>query len=276
MKVAVLASGSSGNAIWVSGGSTAILIDAGISARRVATAAGALGLESGELAAVLVTHEHSDHVSGLGPLVRKHDLPAYATSGTHAAMEGRVKDLRERVVVRAGERFCVGDLEVSPFAVSHDCAEPVGYSLSDGSKTVVIATDLGVVDHAVRDHISRADCVVLEFNHDERMLMDGGYPWFLKQRIMGRAGHLSNDAAARELTTMADGPVSVLVLAHLSRENNTPELAVESARQALSRAGRDDVRLFLTEQTNALGPVDLDIAGVGEPTTNGAEATCTG
>jgi phosphoribosyl 1,2-cyclic phosphodiesterase len=275
MKVAVLASGSSGNAIWVSGASTSILVDAGISARRVGTSMEALGLSPDGLDAVLVTHEHSDHVSGLGPLVRRHDLPAYATEGTHAAIEDRVRDLRGRVVVRAGEPFGVGGLEIAPFAVSHDCCEPVGYSVSDGDATVTIATDLGVVDNAVRDHLSRADCVVLEFNHDERMLIEGDYPWFLKQRIAGRAGHLSNEAAARELITMAEGPMSALVLAHLSRENNTPVLAESSAREALDRAGRGDVSVYLANQAEALGPVDVVRREGNETTTIGAVATCT-
>lgn len=275
MKVAVLASGSSGNAIWVSGASTSVLIDAGISARRVGESMVKLGLSPDDLDAVLVTHEHSDHVSGLGPLVRRHDLPAYATEGTHTAIEQRVRDLRGRIVVRAGESFGVGGLEIAPFAVSHDCCEPVGYSVSDGDATVTVATDLGIVDNAVRDHIWRSDCVVLEFNHDERMLIEGGYPWFLKQRIMGRSGHLSNEAAARELTAMADGPMSVLVLAHLSRENNTPDLAEASAKEALERAGRGDVSVYLADHAEALGPVDVGRREGNETKTIGAGTTCT-
>ncbi len=276
MKVAVLASGSSGNAIWVSSGSTGVLIDAGVSARRVASAAEGLGLDTGMLEAVLVTHEHSDHVSGLGPVSRRFELPVYATSGTHRAMDGRLGKCRERAVVEPGTEFRVGDLAVSPFSVSHDCAEPVGYTLTDGHDRVAIATDLGVVTHPVRHHLSEADCVVLEFNHDERMLRDGDYPWRLKQRIASRSGHLSNEAAARELVTLVDGPISFLVLAHLSRENNTPSLALETASEALERAGRSDVRVLLADQEQATGPVCLGSdAGAGGAATMGVQVTCT-
>ena len=272
----MLASGSSGNAIWISGGGTAVLIDAGISGKRVTTSVEDLGLNADELKAVLVTHEHSDHVSGLGPVTRKLGLPAYATAGTHAAIDRRLGKCPGRVVVEAGTDFEVGGLRISPFAVTHDCVEPVGYAVTDGRARVVVATDLGVVGHPVRHRIGQADCVVLEFNHDERMLRDGGYPWFLKQRIMGNEGHLSNEAAARELVSLADGPISSLVLAHLSRENNTPDLALTTAREALERAGRGDVGIHLAEQYRPLGPVRVgEDAGRTDTYTMGAEVSCT-
>ncbi len=277
MKVAVLASGSSGNAIWVSSGSTAVLIDAGVSGRRISQAAEGLGLDTAQLSAVLVTHEHSDHVSGLGPVTRRFDVPACATVGTHAAIDRRLGKCPGRTVVEAGTDFEIRDLLVSPFAVSHDCAEPVGYSVSDGRTVVAVATDLGVVSHPVRHRIGRADCVVLEFNHDERMLLDGGYPWFLKQRIMSNEGHLSNEAAARELVSLRDGPMSALVLAHISRENNTPDLALATARDALERAGRADVDVLLAEQDRATGPIclGLDARSTNVTTSTGVQALCT-
>ena len=277
MKVAVLASGSSGNAIWVSSGSTAVLIDAGVSSRRISQAAEGLGLDTAQLSAVLVTHEHSDHVSGLGPVTRKFDVPACATAGTHAAIDRRLGKCPGRTVVEAGTDFEIGDLLVSPFAISHDCAEPVGYSVSDGRTVVAVATDLGVVSHPVRHRIGRADCVVLEFNHDEKMLLDGGYPWFLKQRIMSNEGHLSNEAAARELVLLTDGPMSALVLAHISRENNTPDLALATARDALERAGRADVDVLLAEQDRPTGPIclGLDAQSTNVITSTGVQASCT-
>jgi phosphoribosyl 1,2-cyclic phosphodiesterase len=277
MKVAVLASGSSGNAIWVSSGSTAVLIDAGVSGRRISQTVEELGLDATQLSAVLVTHEHSDHVSGLGPVTRKFDIPACATAGTHAAIDRRLGKCPGRTVVEAGSDFEIGDLLVSPFAISHDCAEPVGYSVSDGHTVVVVATDLGVVSHPVRHRIGNADCVVLEFNHDEKMLLDGSYPWFLKQRIMSNEGHLSNEAAARELVSLADGPMSTLVLAHMSRENNTRELALATARDALKRAGRADVDVLLAEQDRATGPIclGLDAQSTNVTTSTGVSASCT-
>jgi phosphoribosyl 1,2-cyclic phosphodiesterase len=264
MRVAVLASGSSGNSTWISSDTTTLVVDAGISCRRATSAAEEVGLDVASIGAVLVTHEHMDHVSGLGPLSRRYDIPVYATRGTHGAISKRAGKCRERRTVEPGVDFEVGDLLVSAFAVSHDGAEPVGYSISDGVHRVVIATDMGIVSHAVRQHMSEADCLVLEFNHDERMLMDGGYPWFLKQRILGREGHLSNDAAARELLMLADGPVSTVILAHLSQENNTPEMAMETAMEALVRAGRPDVSVHLSDQRVPMGPVPV---GRTEPAT---------
>lgn len=276
MKVAVLASGSSGNCIWVSGASTAVLIDAGVSGKRVSASTDELGLDTSQLAAVLVTHEHSDHVSGLGPVTRKFDVPACATAGTHSAIDRRLGKCPGRTVIEAGTDLEIGGLLISPFTVSHDCAEPVGYAVTDGTTRVVVATDLGVVSRPVRHRISEADCVVLEFNHDERMLMDGAYPWFLKQRIMSNEGHLSNVAAARELVSLADGPLSALVLAHMSKENNAPELALATAREALERAGRADVGVYLADQHRALGPVCLgDDAQSTDSFTTGVTASCT-
>jgi phosphoribosyl 1,2-cyclic phosphodiesterase len=254
-----------------------VLIDAGVSSRRISQAAQGLGLDTAQLSAVLVTHEHSDHVSDLGPVTRKFDVPACATAGTHAAIDRRLGKCPGRTVVEAGTDFEIGDLLVSPFAISHDCAEPVGYSVSDGRTVVAVATDLGVVSHPVRHRIGRADCVVLEFNHDEKMLLEGGYPWFLKQRIMSNEGHLSNEAAARELVLLADGPMSALVLAHISRENNTPDLALATARDALERAGRADVDVLLAEQDRATGPIclGLDAQSINVTTSTGVSATCT-
>jgi len=276
MKIAVLASGSSGNAIWVSSGSTAVLIDAGVSGRRISTSAEELGLDTSCLSAVFVTHEHSDHVSGLGPVTRKFDVPACATAGTHAAIDRRLGKCPGRTVVEPGTDVEVGGLLVSPFAVSHDCVEPVGYAVTDGRTRVVVATDLGIVGRPVRHKMSEADCVVLEFNHDERMLREGDYPWFLKKRIMSSEGHLSNEAAARELVGLADGPVSTLILAHLSRENNTPDIALATASEALERAGRSDVDIHLASQNSALGPVCLgEDATPTNTTTTGVNASCT-
>jgi phosphoribosyl 1,2-cyclic phosphodiesterase len=259
MEVVVFASGSSGNSTWVSSGSTSVIVDVGISCRRATAAAEDMGLDIGTLGALLVTHEHTDHVSGLGPMARRYDVPVYATEGTHGAIVKRAGKCREPVVVKPGREFAVGDMFIAAFAVCHDGREPVGYTITDGVHRVIVATDMGIVDHAVRRRLSEADCLVFEFNHDERMLMDGSYPWHLKQRIMGREGHLSNEAAARELVMLSDGPVSTVILAHLSRENNTPLLAMETAREALRRAGRSDVAVFLSDQQAPLGPVTVGL-----------------
>lgn len=257
MRISVLASGSSGNALLVSTFTTNVLVDAGVSAKRVAEALSFVGLDRRELDAVLVTHEHSDHVAGLRSLAGRLEIPVFATEGTHAAIHHLLDGRCDRVLLRAGTKFSLGDLTVSPFPVSHDCAEPVGYRIADGKCSVAIATDLGVVDDHVRGNLAGADCVVLESNHDERMLVDGGYPWPLKLRIMSDVGHLSNEAVSREVGALADGPLSVLVLAHLSNDNNTPRLAMESASTALAEAGRSDVRILVGKQGEVLGPVEI-------------------
>ncbi|MFH1502699.1 MAG: MBL fold metallo-hydrolase [Candidatus Eisenbacteria bacterium] len=278
MRVSILASGSSGNAILVSAGETHVLVDAGISARRVAAGAERSGVDPTRLSAVIVTHEHSDHVSGLGPVARRFGVPVYATGGTHGALARRAGDIPARVFIEAGREFAVGDLTVHPFATSHDCIEPVGYFISDGARSVAIATDLGVVGRAVRRHISRADCVVLEFNHDEQMLADGPYPWPLKKRIMSNVGHLSNIAAAAEIAALGDTPLADLVLAHLSDENNVPELALTAAMEALTLAGRRDVAVHVSPQRSPLGPIEVRAQeqGPGSTDREGVAASCTG
>lgn len=268
MRIAVLASGSSGNAILVSSNSTSVLVDAGISARRVTRAAQALGIAPESIDAVLVTHEHSDHISGLTTLTRRLPLPVVASPGTHAAIRRRVPDAAARIEVRAGRDYVVGDLAIMPFATSHDGAEPLGYSIANGGARAAIATDLGVVGRNVRRHLLEADCAILEFNHDERMLLDGPYPWHLKQRILSNVGHLSNASAADELVRAGDAPLSLLILAHLSAENNDAELARDAALGALDRAGRSDVRVLVAHQTDILGPVTVGAESA--PSTGGS------
>jgi phosphoribosyl 1,2-cyclic phosphodiesterase len=257
VRIAVLASGSSGNAILISSDSTSLLVDAGIPARRLIRAAGELGVPSESIGAVLVTHEHSDHVAGLSTLTRRFGLAVVASPGTHAAIRPRVAEASARIEVEAGREYVIGDLAVAPFATSHDCAEPLGFTITDGVTRATIATDLGVVGRNVRRHLLEAECAVLEFNHDERMLMDGSYPWYLKQRIMSNVGHLSNTTAAEELVRAGDAPLSLLILAHLSRENNSSALAREAASCGLERAGRGDVRVLVAHRSETLGPITI-------------------
>lgn len=278
MQITVLASGSSGNAILVSGGQTSVLVDAGISARRVKAGAAEAGVNVDSLEAVLVTHEHTDHVSGLGALARRFRLPVHATAGTHRALEPMLAGHELRVFIEPGREFRLGDLEVRAFATSHDCEEPVGFSITDGRHSIAIATDLGVVGRAVRRHLTRADCIVLEFNHDERMLIDGSYPWPLKRRILSNIGHLSNEAAAAELAALADAPATTLVLAHISEENNVPELARAAADEALERAGRGDIQVHVSSQRIAVGPIEIGVqsSGCEAAGREGALRQCTG
>lgn len=238
LKAATLASGSSGNCAAVSDGRTHILIDAGISARRITTGLRALGVDPAVVHGVLITHEHSDHIAGLTVLCRQLDLLLYATEPTAAAICARQPQLTERFrVFDPGQSFTAGPLTARSFPTSHDCACPVGYSLTAGGSTLAFCTDLGVVTDAVRDGIRDARLLVAEFNHDVELLKSGPYPPQLKGRILSDRGHLSNAAGAELARWAAERGTRRVVLAHLSAENNRPELALSAAERALCGTG---------------------------------------
>ena len=257
MTIAVLASGSSGNAMVLSSGGTNLVIDAGIPARRLVAGLEELSIAGNDVSAVLVTHEHHDHVCGLGPISRRLGSPVVATRGTHRAVSSRLGAGGIGVTIAGGDTFAVGGLSVEAFATSHDCSEPVGFTISDGDTTVAVATDLGVVSAEVHERLARADAIVFESNHDEQMLVDGTYPWHLKRRILGRLGHLSNKAAADELAALSGTGLSLVVLAHLSKQNNDPGLAAETAAQALEQAGLGDVALHVARPASLVGPFEV-------------------
>ncbi|MGN1004607.1 MAG: MBL fold metallo-hydrolase [Oscillospiraceae bacterium] len=231
MTITTLASGSSGNCILVSHGATHLLVDAGISCRRIKNALADLGLTPGELTAVLITHEHSDHISGLATLFKQYHLPVWCSAGTGRQLAYRIAFLEEVLHTFApGDTFPLGNLTVTSFATSHDAADSVGYTFTDGVRKAAIVTDLGVVTPVVEDCVRGSDLLVAEANHDPGMLMDGPYPPYLKQRILGARGHLSN-AACAELARHSGA--RTVVLAHLSAENNRPSLALETVRAGL-------------------------------------------
>lgn len=243
LAICSLASGSSGNCYMVRSQGTALLVDAGISARRIRNGLARLDVDPAMLEGVLVTHEHSDHISGLRTLTRSGNLKIYANDQT---FRGMGLSLPEERCCRfsTGDSFQVGELEVRTFAVSHDTADPVGYSLGFGGQRITIVTDTGTVTRALIDEIRDADILVLESNHDENILRMGSYPWFLKQRILGERGHLSNEAAARALASVLQDEMRQgrkkprrVLLAHLSRENNFPEMAVATMENILEESG---------------------------------------
>ena len=224
-----LYSGSSGNALFVQAGETRVLIDAGKSGRMIADALAFIGEDVKNLDAILVTHEHTDHVAGVGVLARKLKIPVYATGGTWRGMGWKVGDIApaQQRVFEAGQDFYIGKLGVSPFSIPHDAAEPVGFRLWGGDRSIATATDLGYFPKELLDRIGGADLVLLESNHDPDMLMaNDHYSQALKKRILGRRGHLSNDACAEAAVQLRDTGVRNLILGHLSGENNTPRLAL--------------------------------------------------
>ena len=228
-------SGSSGNCYLVKSDDTAILIDSGISGRKIFESLKKTGTSPGDLCAVLITHEHSDHIRSLKTLAgRIPQIRAYANGGTWKYIDAFV-DERQRSVFETGKAFSINDIEVKPFPLSHDAEEPVGFSFYSGGRQISILTDTGLIDDGIYDEIKDADILVLEANHDVEMLKMGRYPWFLKQRILGSRGHLSNvDAAAAICKLISEnGKSRQILLAHLSRENNFPEMAYQTIKNLL-------------------------------------------
>ena len=236
-----LFSGSEGNCTYIGNADAGILIDAGVSAKRIETALTARGIDPRRITAVFVTHEHSDHISGLKVLTRRYGMTVYATPGTmQALVEGdRVAaTTRCRVLSPDGGTVAEGGCAIAGFATPHDSRQSCGFRVhtSDG-RQIAIATDIGHMTPTVRTAISGCDLVQIESNHDVAMLRGGPYPDFLKQRILAATGHLSNPACAAELETLTKHGATRFVLAHLSRHNNRPDLAYQTARDALATAG---------------------------------------
>ena len=235
-----LFSGSSGNAVYLGNEEGALLIDCGMSGRQVLDAMTAAGLNPADVKGMLITHEHSDHVRGAGVLSRKLNIPIYATAGTWSGMDKTVGSLeaRNRVVLTAGESFFVSGMEAASFSIPHDANDPVGYRFFVRGHSVAVATDLGCFSQAVEDAISGAEIILLESNHDPELLAQNPhYPQRLKSRILGKKGHLSNEAGASAAVKLAAAGAKHLLLGHLSRENNTPDMAYRTAHAALMEAG---------------------------------------
>lgn len=240
MNLKSLRSGSKGNASLVYTKNTKILVDCGISGKAVSCAMESIGLKPESLDAIVVTHEHNDHIKGIGVMMRRYDLPVYANSATWAAIMsndlGRLND--DNIKIFEGtEPFTIGDISVSPFRIPHDAACPVGYSFDDGHSRAAVATDIGMLTEELMRAIGGCRDVILEANHDVSMLEMGPYPYPLKQRIRGKYGHLSNDDAAKAAELLVRMGTESIVLGHLSEENNYPALAYETVKAGLVAAG---------------------------------------
>jgi phosphoribosyl 1,2-cyclic phosphodiesterase len=318
MRMTVLASGSKGNGTVISSSRTRVLVDAGLSCRELLKRMALAGEDASTLDAILITHEHIDHVAGLAVLARRLRIPVYITEPTHrawvrmvtprttmtyakwldhvqrekearaaaqaggnleiaaeAAPESDAADLCEPAPAasaaksdparlpaveyfHSGERFSIGDLDITPFTIPHDAADPCGFVFSAEGIRMALATDLGYMPPNVKAALKRIDALLLESNHDLEMLRDGPYPWSVKQRVLFRVGHLSNHATAEFLSTDYDGGAAYIVLGHLSESNNMPELARIAAEQAL--AGRPTLlgnRVLLAMQSTPLAPITL-------------------
>ena len=232
MRLCSIASGSSGNCIYVGSECAHVLVDIGISGKKMETGLNSLELTGKDIDGILITHEHSDHIKGLGVIARRYGIPIYATGGTVDAMirSGSLGKIPEGIFheIREDEPFLIKDLKVKPFTISHDAVQPVGYRLECGTHSVGIATDLGKYNDYIIENLQDLDALLLEANHDIRMLQVGKYPYYLKQRILGDRGHLSNENAGRLLCRLLHDNMKAIFLGHLSRENNYEELAYET------------------------------------------------
>ncbi len=232
-----LISGSSGNAALVSDSETTLLIDCGMSGRKLEQALASMALSPKDLDAIFITHEHIDHTAGAGVACRRWGLPIYATAGTFAGMSAGPIPAEQIHVIQSGQALFVGSIGIIPFPISHDANEPVGFRFSVDGKIYAVATDTGVMTDDIRSHLYGADAVLLESNHDVNMLMYGAYPYPLKKRIRSPRGHLSNDDCAQTAVELACHGTTHLMLGHLSKENNTPEIAYQTVENALKAAG---------------------------------------
>ncbi len=257
MRFSVLASGSSGNSCYIETSRTRILIDAGLSCKELIRRLKTLKIEPDSIDALLVTHEHHDHIKGAGPFVRRFNLPLLINNRTFRKASKRLGRLPTPVIFNTGDTITVGDLELHLFTKCHDAADPVGVLISFDGIKLGLATDLGKSTAVVRDRLSGCDALILEFNHDTEMLEKGPYPLDLKRRIRGPEGHLSNVEAAGLLDSISHKKLRYVVLAHLSEVNNNKEKAMQMARATLDRRGLTHTQVVLSFQDRHISMIDL-------------------
>lgn len=262
MKLYSIASGSSGNCILVGDNNTHILVDAGISKKRIVEGLKDKSIDPKDIQGILITHEHSDHICGLGVMSRQYHIPIYGTEKTIdyirfqcdniSGKKGTLGNIDEGLfnVIKADSHFSIGELDINPFNIYHDAVEPVGYRISKDHKNVAVATDLGHYDDYIVDSLKDLDAILIEANHDIRMLETGIYPYQLKRRILGDFGHLCNEMCGRLLDEILSPRMKKIILGHLSHENNLPELAYESVRTEIN----------LSDSSNKADDYDMEVA----------------
>lgn len=239
MQICTIASGSSGNCVYIGDDETHILVDAGVSRKRIVEGLKSIGVTPDMLSGIFVTHEHSDHIKGLRLMEKMFGVPVFATEGTLQGIRDAFPDSDSIFVpdkitrIKAEESIRVKSMKITPFSISHDAREPVGFTVESRGKKTGIATDLGKYDDCIIGHLEGSNILVLEANHDVSMLETGPYPYVLKQRILSDKGHLSNDSSGRLVSGLLWGGLECLCLAHLSHENNYPELALQTVRCSL-------------------------------------------
>ncbi len=256
ISINILASGSRGNSSHVSAHGRSLIIDAGLSARETLRRMELVSADPETVEGIVITHEHSDHVKGARALARRLKIPVYATQGTFRKV-GLSDDITT-FVIEPGKEVSIGSFKIIPFTIPHDAEDPVGLLIDAHGASIGIATDLGFCTQLVRKRLANCSALVVEFNHDDKMLMEGPYPWFLKQRVRGRMGHLSNDSSGDMLKDLIHSNLQHVVLAHLSEVNNLPELAEGSASEALGSRG-NGICLHVASAADPIPTIYLDL-----------------
>lgn len=239
MKFCSLYSGSSGNSIYVESSNSKILIDAGVSGKKIEEGLASIGTSPDEIDAILVTHEHSDHISSIGFISKKYDIPVYASNLTWTQLEGQSVKMNpsNRITFEIDNCFSIGNLDIIPFKIPHDAIEPCGFSIFGEGKKITVATDIGHINSYLSENMKKSDMLLLESNHDVEMLRCGKYPWFLKRRILSEKGHLCNEDASKTIVSLVESGMKKFLLGHLSAENNFPELALQTVTNSLNEIG---------------------------------------
>jgi phosphoribosyl 1,2-cyclic phosphodiesterase len=257
LRFSVLASGSGGNACYVETEGARILIDAGLSCREIERRLAVVGVSADRLDGIVLTHEHSDHIRGVGPMARRYNLPLYVNSGTLENGQktlGRLPDLR---MIETGGSIAINDLLIETFTKCHDAADPVGIVLSSNGTRIGLATDLGRSTRLAEERLKGCQALILEFNHDPKMLDEGPYPLYLKRRIKGPDGHLSNQQGGQLLRAVSHPELRVVVLAHLSKTNNDPEKARNEAIRVLGTCGLGKTEIWIGDQDAPAPMIEL-------------------
>lgn len=265
MKLCSIASGSSGNCIYLGSGNTHILIDAGISKKRIVEGLSSIGVNAEDITALFITHEHVDHISGVGVLNRGYNIPIYATAGTIKGIQEykSLGKMPENIYheIQADHKFTVGEIEIEAFTISHDANEPTGFRFEANNKAIAVATDLGVYDRYTINKLCKLDAILLEANHDVHMLEVGNYPYPLKQRVLGNKGHLSNELSGRLLCDILHDSLKYVILGHLSRENNYEMLAYETVKLEVNISAipynSDDFQMFVAKHDTISDVIEI-------------------
>jgi phosphoribosyl 1,2-cyclic phosphodiesterase len=261
LKFCSLVSGSSGNCQFISSKAASLLVDAGLSGKRIAKSMEVIGEEIQNIKGILVTHEHRDHIQGVGVLSRRYNIPIYANPDTWDAMKDQIGEIDEenRKTFNTEEAFYIEDIKIKPYSISHDAIDPVAFSFYHEDVKLSITTDLGCITDKIISEIENSNLLMIESNHDVEMLKVGKYPWYLKKRILGDRGHLSNEVAGQTIAALMyeSTPPELVLLGHLSRENNFPELAYETVKGILAsnqiKIGKDiDIDLTYRDKVSKL------------------------